>query len=194
MSKTIDYYNNNADEFFESTVNADMCDQYSLFEKCLPDHARVLDCGCGSGRDTKYFLKRGYAVEAFDASQELCKKASKLTGIDVQNMLFQDMQYESEFDGVWACSSLLHVPADELVDTFEKIARALKPGGIFYASFKYGEYSGERNGRYFTDLNEHGVEQLIHNIPELTIRETAISTDVRPGRDEKWLNLILVKA
>lgn len=194
MSKTIDYYNNNADEFFESTVNADMCDQYRIFEKYLPEHARVLDCGCGSGRDTKYFLERGYAVEAFDASQELCKKASELTGIEVQNMLFQDMQYESEFDGVWACSSLLHVPADELVDTFEKIARALKSGGIFYASFKYGEYSGERNGRYFTDLNEHGVERLIHNIPELTIRETAISTDVRPGRDEKWLNLILVKA
>ena len=102
MNDTIDYYNKNADAFYESTIDADMSAQYDMFEKRLYAGARILDCGCGSGRDSKYFLDNGYEVVAIDGSEELCKKASELTGIVVINMLFQDIDFEDEFDGVWA--------------------------------------------------------------------------------------------
>ena len=150
-------------------------------------------CGCGSGRDTKYFIDQGYEVTAIDGSKELCKRASELTGIEVNNMLFQDIEYVNEFDGVWACASLLHVPKTELLSVIKRITRALKDCGIFFVSFKYGEYEGERNGRFFTDLNEDSFVKIISEVPELVIQEKSIATDVRPGRDESWLNAILVK-
>lgn len=194
MKKTIDYYNSNADDFYESTVNADMSAQYNMFEKRLYAGACILDCGCGSGRDTKYFLEQGYEVTAIDGSEELCKKASELTGVEVRNLFFQDIDYENEFDGVWACASLLHVEKDDLPEVLRRICRAMKDSGILYVSFKYGDYSGERNGRFFTDMNEDSFEKLIKGIPEFSIQEVEISNDVRPGReDEKWLNVIVVK-
>lgn len=95
---------------------------------------------------------------------------------------------------MWACASLLHVPAGELKSVFIKIAKALRDNGILYASFKYGDFEGERNGRMFTDMNEDSIEALINDIPELEIKESYISGDVREGRgDEQWLNMILIK-
>lgn len=193
MSKTIDYYNTNSNAFYESTVESDMSAQYSMFEKRLYAGARILDCGCGSGRDSKYFLQQGYEVVAIDGSEEMCKLASELTGLEVRNILFQDIDYTNEFDGVWACASLLHVPKTELLDVMKKITKAMKDCGSLYVSFKYGEYEGERNGRFFTDLTDESFNKLISEIPELVIQEKSISTDVRPGRDGSWLNTILVK-
>ena len=194
MSKTIDYYNSNATDFFTSTVNADMGAQYERFEKYLYAGTSVLDCGCGSGRDTKYFLEKGYKVTAIDGSEELCKKASELTGINVRKLLFQDIDYINEFDGIWACASLLHVDIKELPDVLLKLCKALKEGGILYISFKYGEFNGERNGRFFTDLNDESFSKMIDNIPEFSILEKGLSSDVRPGREEeRWLNAIVLK-
>lgn len=192
--KTIEYYNSKAEEFYESTVNADMSDQYYLFEKYLGDGAHILDCGCGSGRDSKHFLENGFKVTAIDGSEELCKKASELTGLEVKHMYFQDLNFDNDFDGVWACASLLHVEKDRLPDVLKKITRALKGGGVLYASFKYGDFSGERNGRFFTDLDDKSFETLIADIPELVLKEKYISTDVRPGREnDRWLNAIVIK-
>lgn len=71
---------------------------------------------------------------------------------------------------------------------------ALKSTGVIYTSFKYGEFEGERNGRYFTDFMEDTFREFMKGIPELTIEEYWITDDVRPGRgDERWLNLILRK-
>lgn len=190
---TIEYYNTNADVFYESTVGADMSEQYAMFEKRLYAGARILDCGCGSGRDSKYFVDNGYEVVAIDGSSELCKKASELTGLDVKNVLFRDINYVDEFDGIWACASLLHVPIEELKDVLKKLTGALKDCGILYVSFKLGDFNGERNGRYFTDLSEESFEQLINELPELVIKEKSISEDVRPERNESWLNAVLMK-
>lgn len=193
MNKTINYYNTNAEDFYGATVNADMSLQYAGFEQYLQAGAHILDCGCGSGRDSKYFLEQGYEVTAIDGSEELCRKASELTGLNVQQMLFQEIAFEEAFDGVWACASLLHVPADELKDVLHRIARAMKDGGILYVSFKYGAFAGERNGRFFTDLSEEAFAGLVKAIPGLEMQEYFITEDVRPGRNEKWLNAVVKK-
>ena len=107
---------------------------------------------------------------------------------------FAELDFDAAFDGVWACASLLHVPYAELTDIFGKVARALRPGGFLYASFKYGDFEGERNGRYFTDLDEERLAALIEPVAGLAIVETFITGDVRDGRrDEHWLNVVGMK-
>ncbi|MBO5088710.1 MAG: class I SAM-dependent methyltransferase [Lachnospiraceae bacterium] len=160
----------------------------------IPVGGKILDFGCGSGRDAKYFLSKGYNVDAIDGSVELCKIASDYTGIAVKQMLFEELDAVEEYDGIWACASILHVTKEQLPDIIRKIATATKKNGAVYLSFKYGDFEGVKNGRYFTYLTEESFEDIVHNIPTLMIDKIWITTDVRAGRgDGQWLNLILKK-
>ena len=194
MNNTINYYNQNAENFIANTQNADMHPTQERFLRLLDANTSILDFGCGSGRDTKYFLEKGYRVTATDGSSELCRLASEFIGIKVKEMLFQELDAMNQYDGIWACSSILHLPKKELLPVIQKMCEALKDNGIIYTSFKYGDFEGERNGRYFTDFTEKTFREVVEKIPELTIEEHWITSDVRPGRgEEKWLNLILRK-
>ena len=192
--ETLSYYNANAQTFLESTINVDFSSIQTKFLDKLHKDAFILDFGCGSGRDTKYFLDCAYTVEAIDGSEKLCKLASSYTGIPVKNMLFQDLQEVDKYDAIWACSSILHLPCAELVDVMKKMIIALKDNGLIYTSFKYGTFEGIRNGRYFIDMTEDSVEKLLQDVGRLDVEEIWITSDVRPGRgEEKWLNLFLRK-
>ena len=194
MNTTIEYYENNAESFSQGTLNVDFSDVQDRFASLMPDGAFVLDFGCGSGRDTKYFLGRGFKVDAIDGSENLCKIASENTGIEVRNMLFSELDADEIYDGIWACSSILHLPKEELRDVFGRMIRAVKKGGYIYTSFKYGEAEGIRKGRYFTDFTEETFREFIREMPETEVIDEWLSADVRPGRsEEKWLNIILKK-
>ena len=99
------------------------------FLEKLEKGSYILDFGCGSGRDTKYFLEQGYRVEAVDGSDELCKRASQYTGIQVKQMFFEELSAVDKYDGIWACSSILHLPIDQLAEVVQKMAAALRGGG-----------------------------------------------------------------
>lgn len=192
--KTISYYDLNAKSFAAGTISVEFENMQKSFLQKLPKQAIILDFGCGAGRDTKYFLSHGFQVEAIDGSVELCKIASMYTGIAVKHMLFQELNDKSRYDGIWACSSILHLPIGELEGVMRKMTEALKEKGVIYTSFKYGTFAGERNGRYFTDMTEDTFADFLKKIKELRIEELWVTADVRPGRgDEKWLNLILRK-
>lgn len=189
--KTLQFYEDNAKSFVSETVNADMCEARQRFLQQLNSGASILDFGCGSGRDTKVFLEQGYRVDAVDGSFELCRIASEYSGIPVKQMLFQDLTTVNMYDGIWACASILHLPRRELIDVLQKICIALKADGVLYTSFKYGEYEGIRNGRYFTDFTKRSLELLITEIPSFQIIEIWLTQDVRPGREEeRWINLL----
>lgn len=191
---TLNYYNTHAKDFVQGTVAVDFHITQERFLAQLEKGASILDFGCGSGRDTKYFLERGYAVEATDGSAELCKLASEYTGIKVKQMLFSELDAVEKYDGIWACASILHLAWDELVDVLQKMVLAVKAGGVIYTSFKYGQFTGERNGRFFTDLDEEGLARLLKEVGGLEVKELWITGDVRPGRgEEKWLNVLLTK-
>ena len=192
-NQTIAYYNQNAASFIQGTVSVDFQMTQDKFLNALPGK-RVLDFGCGSGRDTKYFLGNGLAVTALDGSEELCKYASAYTGIPVKNMIFQDLDEMNQYDGIWACSSILHLPKKELKMVFHKMVTALDTNGIIYTSFKYGTFEGERSGRFFTDFTQDTFSDFIKDVEQIRIEEEWLTDDVRPGRErEKWLNLILKK-
>jgi 2-polyprenyl-3-methyl-5-hydroxy-6-metoxy-1,4-benzoquinol methylase len=193
-NKTLDYYNQNAAGFANSTMFVDFEPTQDIFLKRLHAGDYILDFGCGSGRDTKYFLAHGMVVDAIDGSEELCRLAGEYTGIKVKNAYFQDLDEQEKYDGIWACASILHLSKVELIPVMNKMIAALKPGGIVYASFKYGTFEGERNGRYFTDFTEETFADFMQDIEGASMEEQWITGDARPGRgEEKWLNLILRK-
>ena len=192
MNDTLKYYEKNAFGFSESTVKVDFTEVQDKFLALIPKGGTVLDFGCGAGRDTKAFLEKGYRVEAVDGSEKLCKIAGEYTGIEVKKMLFDELDEEEKYDGVWACASILHLPKSELKMVMSKMIRAVKQGGYIYTSFKYGEFEGDRNGRYFTDFTKETFQQFMQDFVEVCIKEIWISVDVRPDRgDEKWLNVII---
>ena len=185
------YYDLNAQEFFDGTVDADMSSHYKEFLAQIPEKGHILDAGCGSGRDTLMFKSLGYEVTAIDGSIEMCKLASEYAGQEVLHMQFQDIEFDSIFDGIWASASLLHVPSNEIEGVLIKLKNSLKENGIFYASFKYGDFEGERNGRYFNDLVEKTVIDLFSNVC-FDVIKTWITSDSRKGRqDEKWVNILV---
>ena len=190
MNDTIDYYNKNAEMYFDYTVNADMSDCYQRFLKYLPQNSYILDAGCGSGRDSRYFLSQGYRVMAIDASKQLCELASEYIGQEAVNMDFSDLDFINEFDGIWANASLLHIDKSQIKDIISRMGKALKPNGIFYASFKYGDSDRIQGERYYNDMNESHIKALFS---DFNILETWINDDALPGRSEKWMDIIVRK-
>lgn len=196
MNTTIAYYNKNATSFTTDTLTADMTFLQDKFISYLPANSFVLDFGCGSGRDTKYFLSKNLKVKAIDGSEKMCEIAHKNTGIEIEHVLFSDFECEENcFDGVWACASILHLPPTDLPIVLKKLEIALKSNGILYASFKYGENDRIVNGRFFTDMTEKRFSQFFNSFKNnYRIIETLVTPDVRKNREnEKWLNVFLRK-
>ncbi|EHZ2742711.1 class I SAM-dependent methyltransferase [Vibrio vulnificus] len=191
---TDQYYTENAQSFFESTVSVDVQKLYDQFLPYLDPNGAILDAGCGSGRDAKHFKALGFKVTAFDANQALVELASRHLEQHVIHAKFDTFRAEpNSFDGIWACASLLHVPDKELGATFLTLSQLLRPQGLFYCSFKYGQAAQVRNGRFFTDMDEHKLHATLTTSP-LTIKQTWVTSDVRPGRgSEQWLNAILIR-
>lgn len=191
-NSTLEYYDQNAEQFFKTTADVDFTDTQDRFLQYLQLGSRILDLGCGSGRDARYFLEKGYQVDATDGSAEICRLASEYTGIPVRQMLFNELDAEEEYDGIWACASILHLPEEELRDVMHRIGTALKEDGIFYTSFKYGDFAGERNGRYFRDFTEESFREFLTDFHEFRMTDQWITSDVRPNRgEERWLNVLL---
>ena len=191
--KTKDYYDNNAQEFVNSTFMVDMQNLYQPFLNLIPDFGRILDLGCGSGRDALAFKNMGYQIEAMDYSAELVKKASDLTGIEVRLQSFYDLNEIDTYDGIWACASLLHCERHRLVDVLQRMIQSLKANGVIYMSFKYGDQDREKDGREFTDLNEQQAGELLDHFNQVSLAKQWISIDKRPDRTEQWLNLLWKK-
>lgn len=190
---SVDYYNQRARQFIADTLEVDMVPLYERFLPLLPVGARILDAGCGSGRDAAHFLAQGFRVSAMDASEVLARAATERFGLAVTVCRFHEYESAEPFDAIWACASLLHVPGARLPEVMAHLADLLQAGGLFYCSFKYGRGELERDGRRFTNLDEAGLAALLAPLP-LAIRDCWQTGDLRPGREpERWLNAVLRK-
>lgn len=193
MSETKKYYQDHAKDFFDSMVNADMSAHYERFLRYVPEHGKILDLGCGSGRDTKAFIQRGYSVEAIDGSSEMCRLAGEHCGIQVRCMDFNDLNEIEKYDAIWACASLLHVAKEQMTDILSKMRDALVNSGVMYISFKYGNYEGERNGRFFFDVTPEVFNDIVSKVSGLIVIEEWFTEDTRPENNTRWYNIILKK-
>lgn len=161
---TLKYYNENAKQYCESTKNGDMKEVYARFLCFLPDKAYILDFGCGSGRDSKYFLEKGYTVKAIDGSEKLCELASEYIGQEVECMKFDELSDESVYDGIWACSSILHVERENLPNILKKMIVALKENGVIYTCFKIGDFEIVQDGKYYNYINKDILQNILNEI------------------------------
>ncbi len=187
MNETIEYYNKNAKSFIEGTINADMSDCRNRFLKYVKKGGRILDAGCGSGRDSLAFMEAGYEVDAFDASEEICRNASERLGFTVECKRFEELTGENRYDGIWASASLLHVREEELKDVMLRLKKLLKADGILYASFKEGNKERVKDGRFFHDMTEGKCRELFGSVG-IEILEIYTSQDVRADRaGEMWV-------
>ncbi|SDT96852.1 DUF3427 domain-containing protein [Halopseudomonas salegens] len=194
MSSNKGYYNQNADQFIAATLNVDMLELHRAFLRHLPIGSHILDAGCGSGRDALAFKQQGYEISAFDASESMARHAGKLLQQEVEVKSFNDFEEPASYRGIWACASLLHVPAIEQPAVFARLWHALKPGGVLYCSFKRGNGEREDQGRRFTDAEPEDIQLWAEGLPGLTSTDIWFTSDQRPGRDEQWLNALLFKS
>ena len=192
---TLDYYNKNSEEYFNSTLNVDMTNTYKEFLKLVPEGGKILDLGCGSGRDSMNFIKLGYEVTAVDGSKELAKKASALLGKEVIASTFEELELKEKFHGIWACASLLHIKREDLKIVLNNLYNNLDDKGVFYMSFKYGEkeYVDDKN-RYFNCFTDESIISFINENTKYNILGLYITED-KLGRvnEVKWVNLICNK-
>ncbi|MBK1887307.1 MULTISPECIES: DUF3427 domain-containing protein [unclassified Marinobacter] len=193
MSQSVAYYNAHAQQFIDETLHVDMSALYDAFLPHLPENAHILDAGCGSGRDSREFLARGYRVTAFDASEKLAALATKAISHPVSVRTFSQVTEHQAYDGIWACASLLHLPRQQIPQALSQLWQAIKPGGVLYLSFKRGEHQREHNGRHFTDATEAQLESWASALPGLEKIATWQTADRRPGRDEYWVNGVFHK-
>lgn len=193
MNQTISYYDKNAEEFCKNSIDADMSFCRNKFLKYLSAGASILDAGCGSGRDSIAFKQLGYRVTAMDASPKICQEAEKVLEQKVICKTFEELDDENVYDGIWACASLLHVPKESMGDVLYRLRRALKDGGVLYASFKYGENEKVVNERLFNYYSEQSLSALMRK-NGFEVLEVFVTQDVRVERHEdKWVNVIGVK-
>lgn len=186
---TLDYYNENAKKYFDTTISIDMSKQYELFLKYVRQ-GKILDFGCGSGRDSLYFKNLGYDVYPIDGSKELCELAREYTNLDVRCINFSDFNDKNMYDGIWACATLLHVPRNELLNILKKLRDAIKKDGHIYACFMsgYNEEEYKEDGRYFNDLTKELFEKLSSD-SNLQIVDYLESEEIEPNK--YWVNYIL---
>ena len=190
---TTAYYDAHAAEFCANTAAVDMSKLYASFLDEVSSGGRILDVGCGSGRDSLAFLRQGYQVVSIDASAEMVNATTKLTGQSAVLKRFDELAYENEFDGVWACASLLHIARQDLNGVLARLTKALKPGGVLYLSFKHGDAERIENGRFFNDLDEPLLTKVLGNHPQLELVRVWNTEDVRNNRRgrQPWLNAIV---
>lgn len=187
------YYIQNAELFYQSTISIDAQPLYDSFLPLIPAGSRILDAGCGSGRDAKAFKDKGYAVEAFDACEPLAGMAATFIEQPVAVSTFLNFTSQNAFDGIWACASLLHVPQSELLLTMQHLSALLAADGVFYCSFKYGLGEVMRNERHFTYMNEAQLCMLAEQA-QLDVQKLWITQDLREDRAaDSWINAILKK-
>ena len=195
IKDTLNYYDSNIDAYkslwlddFSSNYNFEIPD---IFLSYLDKNSKILDMGCGTGRDSKYFKELGHIVKSIDGSSEMCKVASRLLNEEVEQLNFLDIDYKEEFDGVFACASLLHLSNEDLLIVLNKISNALKENGILYTCFKYGDSTRVDKGRFYNDMNEEKFINILNNVEDLKILKTWITEQYKT--DTKFINYIIRK-
>ena len=185
------WYDQHTDHYIAHTEHVDMSDIHARFLAHVPSGGRILDAGCGSGRDSRAMLASGFDVTPMDASIEMVRHASAALGRPALHLRHEDVAFDAAFEGIWSNASLLHVPQADLPAVLGNYRDALVPGGVIFASFKHGSGEFHRDERIFSNQTEDSFRQLIEEVPGLDVLEMWISNDRRPGREhEEWLNAL----
>lgn len=192
-SQTIDYYNKNGEEYAEKTLHLQLNDQWLEFTTHIKPKGKILDIGCGSGRDMIKFQQLGFFTEGLEASPVMARIARQNSGSVVHEIPIEKMTFNEQFDGVWACASLLHVHEDNLLLVFEKIFTSLKSDGCFYFSLKHGKGQIRHDDeRLFVYYNESRLRGLLNKFNYINTLRIWTSEDSAQRAGNLWMNCIII--
>lgn len=190
--QTLQFYRGNAEAYAGRTFTSRQARLKAFLARLSPG-ASILELGCGAGGDTAEMLARGFDVRATDGSPEMADVASKHLGRTVETLLFHDLDEVEAYDGVWANACLLHVPRDELAGVLGLIRRALKPEGVFYASYKAGDAEGRDTlNRYYNYPSPDWLRTNYTSAGNWSSLE--IETGEVIGFDNQWASMLFVVA
>ncbi|MEJ0091334.1 MAG: class I SAM-dependent methyltransferase [Limisphaerales bacterium] len=199
MLDNLSYYERNADAYAAKFDNFDLNDLRADFKIAVQKdaHARealyglgspkLLEAGCGTGRDAAAFISDGFEVTAFDVSPAMVRKCNRRirelkSSTDPQisdraaksscdEKTFDEVRYRNEFDSVWASASLLHLPKRDLPDAVQRLVQSLKPDGVMFLSFKYGIGESEFDSRHYSYFRRRELETILLRIPGVFITD-----------------------
>ena len=187
----MDFYKKYAMDYINKTKNIDMSEIYDYFLKYTTTKGKILDVGFGSGRDMLYFKSIGFEVEGIDSQPEFVEEALKLELNVSCDSILDCWNDEEEYDYIWASASLVHIKKELLKQAFKYCSNMLKENGIMYCSFKYGDFEGIIDDRYYIYLTEKSIINYL-NDTDLKIIDFKVTND-KLNRYNKWLNVILKK-
>ncbi len=194
MNETLRFYDDNAADYAAETSGKFQQGLVRRFADKLERGAPVLELGSGGGHDALALIELGFDVTLIDASTGLAKEAEKRTDQPVRLLRFEGLDYEEAFDAIWASASLLHVSSNALPDVMRRVARALVPSGLLFASFKEADRDWhDGRGRYFTAMSADRLRSLAENagfVVEAIERSQALSYD---GKETTWLAMTAMK-
>jgi SAM-dependent methyltransferase len=189
---TIEWYERNAKRYCAETVGIDLEDARRRFMSNVSPGGRLLDIGCGSGRDSMHFRQLGFEVDSRDASPAVAAEALRATGTAVRVQDIMSIEDEERFDGIWACASLLHLNPQQFETATAKLFRALRPQGVLFLSVKEGSGSATVDGRRFQYwMPDACIRSLDRTHPIELIDCWRAPDATRPNT--KWIN-VLVRA
>ena len=203
MNKTIEYYNNNASEYYDQTAAVDLHDKYERFLRYIPEGGRIMDVGCGSGRDAAAFCRMGYDAEGLDAAEGLAAVARAKQNIDVTVCDMEDWVASDPYDGIWCCAVLLHLEDDRISSFFSNLKYNLKEGGAIFISVKTGIPTGyDEKGRYMRGFTREELGSFIDEANSGSVSSSGDAggslkiaeeweTEDGMNRAVKWLNVIV---
>lgn len=190
-AKTLSFYENNADSYFEQTHDVNLEHLYVPFFARLPKGARILDVGCGSGRDLRVFRERGYRPIGLEPSKKLAGIARKYSGVKVVQKFVEDLDFKDAFDAVWACASLLHIPREDLPEALVHVHECLVKEGIFFLSVQTGVGEGfSADGRYYSFYHEADIRKIVSQ-SGFRVESIWTTSDLLKSRTNiSWINLL----
>jgi len=153
----------------------------------------ILDAGCGVGRDTRHFIREGFRVVSFDASIEMVKLCNQYPFAYCLHKSFSDIDFIEEFDGVWACASLIHLNQRDFCDALYRLSKALKPGGIIFVSLKEQNNNSKVQQRKTYYHDEKVVKKIMTK--ELMLKEIDVWATEGAVQDKisNWINYLYIK-
>ena len=192
---TIKYYDDHAEDYELSTAGIKLTEQWEAFTSRLTAKGKVLDVGCGGGRDILHFQQLGFTVEALEPTPKLARIAREKTNATIHELSVLELTARCRYDGVWACASLLHLPAAEIKAAINKLSVATKHGGYIYISLKEGaDEIRKPDGRLFTSFTEDGLNEISNELGSLQVIKLWTTEDAAQRSGVRWLNILFRKS
>ncbi len=192
--QTVQHYELNAEDFREGTRDHDVSQNIEALLRHVqsPAPARILDLGCGPGRDLRTFTAMGHQAIGLDGCERFVEMARAETGCDVWHQDFLQLDLPaSHFDGIFANAVLFHIPSKVLPQTLRQLHHSLKPGGVLFSSNPRGEnqegWNGDRYGAYYDwETWRHMLQQAGFAELEHYYRPPGLPRDQQPWLASVW--------